>query len=108
MAGAHDLGTYPPGAPVTFNGCCNNVNDLGQIVGVSIDADGNLRGLLWPTPDSTPVDLSTLFPAGSLWTNIFPGGINNAGEIAATAFNINTSEVHAVLLSPIRETAHDN
>jgi probable HAF family extracellular repeat protein len=101
---AHDLGTYPPGAPITFNGCCNNVNDLGQIVGVSIDANGNLRGLFWQTPDSTPVELGTLLPAGTPWTNFFPGGINDAGEIAATAFNINTSEVHAVLISPIRET----
>jgi hypothetical protein len=33
---------------------------------------------------------------------------NNAGEIAATAFNLNTSEVHAVLISPNRETDHDN
>ena len=105
---AHDLGTYPLGAPVTFTGCCNNVNDLGQIVGVSIDAKGNTHGLFWQTPDSKPIDLSTLLPAGSPWTIVFSGGINNAGEIAATAFNLNTSEVHAVLISPIRETAHDN
>lgn len=59
---AHDLGTYPTGAPVTFITCCNNVNDLGQIVGVSVDGSGNTRGLFWQTPDSPPVDLSTLFP----------------------------------------------
>jgi hypothetical protein len=59
------------------------------------------------TPDSTPVDLSTLFPAGSAWSNIIPGGINNAGEIAATALNLNTSEVHAVLISPLGETEDD-
>jgi probable HAF family extracellular repeat protein len=102
----HDLGTYPTGAPVTVVPCCDNVNDLGQIVGFSIDAEGNTHGLFWQTPDSKPVDLRTLLPAGSPWTIVFPGGINNAGEIAATAFNLNTSEVHAVLLSPIRETDH--
>jgi hypothetical protein len=33
---------------------------------------------------------------------LIPGGINNAGEIAATAVNLNTFEVHAVLVSPIK------
>jgi probable HAF family extracellular repeat protein len=103
---AHDLGTNPTGAPVTIGPCCDSVNDLGQIVGFSMDANGTLLGLLWQTPDSKPIDLTTLIPAGSPWINIFPSGINDAGEIGATAFNRNTGETHAVLLSPIRETEH--
>lgn len=104
---AHDLGTYPSGAPVTFVPCCDNVNDLGQIVGISVDANGNTRALYWQTPTSAPVDLSTLLPPGSAWSSIIPGGINNSGEIAATAFNLNTSEVHAVLISPVGERGPD-
>lgn len=98
---ARDLGTYPAGAPVTFIPCCNNVNDRGQIAGASVDGDGNLRALLWPDADETPIDLNALIPADSAWYILLPGGINAAGEIAATAVNLNTFEVHAVLVSPI-------
>lgn len=99
-----ELETYPAGSPVTFVPCCNNVNDHGQIVGVSVDASGNTHVLLWQRPDSAPFDLNSLLPAGSPWyITFFPGGINDAGEIAATAVNLNTFEVHAVLLSPIAE-----
>jgi probable HAF family extracellular repeat protein len=94
-----DLGTYPAGSPVTVAPCCNNVNDRGQIVGFSVDADGNMRVLLWQ--DNVPVDLNTLIPADTPWYLVTPGGINDAGEIAATAVNLKTSEVHAVVVSPI-------
>lgn len=96
-----DLGTYPADAFVTVVPCCDNINDLGQIVGFSLDSSFNQRALLWQTKDQTPVDLNTLIPADSPWFINSPGGINNAGNIAATATNLNTFEVHAVLLSPI-------
>jgi probable HAF family extracellular repeat protein len=97
-----DLGTYPEDAAVTVVPCCNNVNDRGQIVGFSVDADGNMRALLWRDQYQPPVDLNTLVPADSSWHVLIPGGINNAGEIAANAVNLNTFEVHAVLVSPIK------
>jgi hypothetical protein len=96
-----DLGTYPNGAVVTVVPCCNNINDRGQIVGFSVDADGNLTALLWPSENSAPVDLNSLLPADSPWFLLTPGGISNAGQIATSAFNMNTSEIHAVLLSPV-------
>ena len=96
-----ELGTYPNGAVQTVVPCCNNINDHGQIAGFSVDADGNLTALLWPSENSTPVDLNSLLPADSPWFLLPPGGINNAGQIATSAFNVNTSEVHAVLLSPV-------
>jgi uncharacterized membrane protein len=96
-----DLGTYPNGAAVTVVPCCNNINERGQIVGFSVDASGNLTALLWQTENSAPVDLNTLLPADSPWFLLTPGGISNSGEIATSAFNINTSEVHAVVLSPV-------
>jgi len=96
-----DLGTYPADAFLTVAPCCNNVNDVGKIVGFSVDSSFNLRALLWQSKDDAPVDLNTLIPADSPWYLLLPGGITNSGEIAATALNLNTFEVHAVLASPI-------
>jgi probable HAF family extracellular repeat protein len=97
-----DLGTYPADAFITVAPCCNNVNDRGQIVGFSIDSSFNQRALIWEDQNKGPVDLNSLVPADSPWYLISPGGITTAGEIAATAVNLNTFEVHAVLLSPIK------
>jgi len=96
-----DLGTYPNGAVVTVVPCCNNINNRSQIVGFSVDTDGNLTALLWPSENTTPVDLNSLIPADSPWFLLTPGGISDAGEIATTALNLNTFELHAVVLSPI-------
>lgn len=96
-----DLGSFPEGAIATVVPCCNNVNDRGQIVGFSIDASFNQRALLWERADQAPADLNTLIPADSPWFVLTPGGINDVGEIAATAMNLNTFEVHAVVVSPI-------
>jgi probable HAF family extracellular repeat protein len=94
----HDLGTYPADAPVTVAPCCQSINDRQQVVGFSIDASGNQRLLLWD--HGVPVDVNTLLPADSPWYAVMPGGINQAGEIAAVAVNLQTFEVHAVVLSP--------
>jgi probable HAF family extracellular repeat protein len=96
-----DLGTYPAASFITVAPCCNNVNDLGQIVGFSIDSSFNQRALLWQSKDQAPVDLNTLIPADSPWYLLSPGGITDSGEIAATAVNLNTFELHAVVVSPI-------
>jgi len=96
-----DLGTYPADAFMTVAPCCNNINNRGQIAGFSVDADGDLTALLWPNENSAPVDLNTLLPSDSPWFLLTPGGISDAGDIATTAFNKITFEVHAVLLSPI-------
>ena len=93
-----DLGTYPSDALVTVILCCNNINDRGQIAGASVDPSGNMRALLWE--NNVPVDLNSLVPADSPWYLLAPGGINNAGEIAVTALNLETFDVHAVVLSP--------
>jgi len=45
-------------------------------------------------------NLNTLVPADSPWYVTSVGGINDAGEIAGVAFNRQTSDVHAVVLSP--------
>jgi probable HAF family extracellular repeat protein len=98
---AQDLGTYPADAFITVAPCCNSVNDRGQIVGFSIDSSFNQRALLWEQEGSAPVDLNSLLPADSPWFVVNAAGITNTGEIAATAVNLNTLEVHAVVVSPI-------
>jgi len=100
-----DLGTYPSDAFLTFAPCCNNINNAGQIVGSSLDSQFNQRVLLWRNKDAAPIDLNTLLPEGSPWYLVVPAGINDAGAIAATAVNIQTNEIHAVLVSPIHGPA---
>ena len=79
-----DLGTYPAAAFITVAPCCNNQH-----------------ALLWEEAGNAPVDLNSLLPVDSPWYIVSAAGITNAGEIAATAVNLNTFEVHAVLVSPI-------
>jgi uncharacterized membrane protein len=95
------LATLSDNALLTVAPCCNNINNLGQIVGFSIGSDFTPRGVIWQTKDQIPADLNTLVPAGSPWFIMFPAGITERGEIAATALNMNTFESHGVLLSPI-------
>jgi probable HAF family extracellular repeat protein len=101
-----DLGTYPSNAFLTVTPCCNTINNKGQIVGFSIDSSFNQRALLWQTKDQEPVDLNTLVPADSPWYLLIPGGITDSGEIAATAVNLNTFELHAVVVSPMAGVGH--
>jgi len=51
--------------------------------------------------NTAPVDLNAWVPADSPWYLISPGGISAAGEIAVTAVNLQTFEIHAVVLSPV-------
>lgn len=96
-----DLGTYPSDAFLTVTPCCNTINNKGQIVGFSVDSSFNQRALLWQSKDQAPVDLNTLVPADSPWYLLIPSGITDSGEIAVTAMNVNTFELHAVVLSRI-------
>jgi probable HAF family extracellular repeat protein len=96
-----DLGTYPTGAPVTLVPCCDNINDRGEIAGFSVDQDGNFSALLWPNQNAAPIDLNSLIPVDSPWFLLTPAGISDAGQIATTALNLNTFELHAVVLSEI-------
>jgi probable HAF family extracellular repeat protein len=94
-----DLGTFPEGAPVTVAPCCHTINDRGQVVGFSFDADFNQRALVWL--DGVATDLNTLVPASSPLYLLDALSINDAGEIVGFGFDMNTFEVHAFLASPI-------
>jgi hypothetical protein len=51
--------------------------------------------------DDKFTDLNTVLPADAPWYIFNTSSINEAGQIAASGFNINTGEMHAVLLTPI-------
>jgi len=89
-----DLGLLPSGTYSVAYG----INQRGQIVGVADRADGNQVTFLWENGVMT--DLDNLVPAGTpLLTE--PGGINDQGEIAASAFLVDGSVISFVL-TPIQ------
>lgn len=87
-----------PGASATIPPCCHSINDTGQITGFAFDENGP-QTFVWQ--DGIFTDLNTTLPAGTPWYIFNTASINNAGQIAATGFNMNTGDVHALLLTPI-------
>jgi probable HAF family extracellular repeat protein len=74
-----------------------DVNNSGQIVGVSALADrSSTRATLWNGTVAT--DLNAAFGKGPEWTLTEATGINDAGWISANGFNYVTGESHAFLL----------
>jgi probable HAF family extracellular repeat protein len=93
--GMQDLGIFP-GSVVTGAGCCNTINNRGEVALLSADAMGNMRALLWK--NGVIYDLNKLIPADSPWYLQATSSINDAGEIAGQGL-IN-GEVHAFLATP--------
>ena len=76
-----------------------DINDAGVVVG-SMRAGGgfsNFHG--WVYIDGVVTNLNTLIPAGTGLHIAYATAINNAGQIAATAFDAQ-GRYHAVLLTP--------
>ena len=73
------------------------INDKGQVVGPSFDADGNPRAYLWQNGVMT--DLNTLIPAGSPLFLLFAESINSRGEIVGFGAT-EAGDVHAFLATP--------
>jgi len=96
--GMQDLGTLQGDVDSAAIG----INDIGQIVGVSLDANFNPRAFLRQGRDL--IDLNTLVPAGSPLDLASACSINAAGEIVGFAFD-NSGNVHAYLALP-NNTSH--
>ena len=94
-----DLGTLPGDVDSAAIG----INDMGQIVGVSIDANFNPRAFLRQGRDL--VDLNTLVAGGSPLDLASACSINTAGEIVGFAFD-NSGNVHAYMAAP-SNSSHD-
>ena len=92
--GMRDLGTLQGDVDSAAIG----INDIGQIVGVSIDANFNPRAFLRQGQEL--IDLNTLVPAGSPLDLASACSINAAGEIVGFAFDSNFN-VHAYMAVPI-------
>jgi probable HAF family extracellular repeat protein len=91
--GMQDLGTLPGDVDSAAIG----INDIGQIVGVSLDANFNPRAFLRQGQEL--IDLNTLVLAGSALDLATACSINTAGEIVGIAFD-NSGNVHAYRAVP--------
>jgi probable HAF family extracellular repeat protein len=81
--GMQDLGGFPGAINGTGPPCCNTINNRGEIVGFSLDANFNMRALVWQ--GKAAVDLNTLIPADSPWYLQAANSVNDAGVITGTA-----------------------
>ena len=95
--GMQDIGTLPGDVDSAAIG----INDNGQIVGVSIDANFNPRAFLRQGQEL--IDLNTLVPADSPLDLASACSINAAGEIVGFAFD-SSFNVHAYLAVPINNS----
>jgi probable HAF family extracellular repeat protein len=75
------------------------INDAGEIVGISIDHAGNLRAVYWH--NGTPIDLNTQVAASNLYL-LWASDINDHGEIAGWGVDSSTGEIHTFLAIPNR------
>jgi probable HAF family extracellular repeat protein len=94
-----DLGSLP-GLPTSF---ATQINNQGQVVGVSQDANGNDSSsvaFLWQNGVMT--DLNTLIPAGSPLFLMEAEGINDRGQIAGFG-HLSNGEHRGFLLTPCDE-----
>jgi probable HAF family extracellular repeat protein len=90
-----DLGTL--GGPTTQ---AFAINDSGEVVGWSLVSATVAHGFLYD--HGKMVDLNSLIPAGSQFVITSAEGINNHGQIAATAISTNSADqtIYTVLLNP--------
>jgi probable HAF family extracellular repeat protein len=75
-----------------------DINDAGEVVGLSLDESFNLRAYLWENGVMT--DLNTLIPGGSPLFLASACSINSSGVITGFAMT-STGEVHGYLATPI-------
>jgi probable HAF family extracellular repeat protein len=100
----NDLGSLPglPGSEA------NGINDHGQVVGFSFDANGDeSSNVAWIWEKGTMTDLNNLAPADSPWFLMEALGINDRGQIAGKMFNLMTGDIHGFLATPVRNKQSD-
>jgi probable HAF family extracellular repeat protein len=95
QGGMRDLGALNP---TDVNSGAAGINDLDEITGISVPADGPPSAFVWRNGQMT--DLNTVVRgAGSL--HLLAGvSINNSGVILGIAIDTQTGEVHGFLAAP--------
>ncbi len=96
--GIEDLGTLAG----DVNSVALGINDGGEIVGLSLDANFNPRAYL--RQNGVMNDLNSLIPANSPLYLLIACSINSSGEIVGLAVT-NTGEVHGYLAAPANGAA---
>src|SRR5689334_14190641 len=95
-----DLGTLP-GDNISAG---LGMNNLGDIVGASIDGPDPLTGVpkavLWD--DGVITELDTVVPTGTSLFLLTAFMVNDRGQVAGFGVDLNTGEVHAFLATPQR------
>jgi len=82
----------------------NDINNAGQVVGTFMEAGGGFRAFLHS--NGVTRDLNSLIDPASGWVLEDAASINDAGQIAAFAYNITASGIHdygVILLTPVPE-----
>lgn len=97
------LGGLLPGDVASF---ATSINNRGQAVGSSFDSRANWsHGLLWQ--NGMMIDLNTVFPASSNLYVVSASNINESGQIAGMAVEMDGPHagtiVHAFLATPVDE-----
>ncbi len=106
QTGIQDLGLMSPDALDRQN-TPFNANDRGQMVGASCDVAFELcRGYIWQ--DDVFTDINSLLPPDGMLYVIAPLAINQEGQIAGLALDLNTFEAHAFLATPRPGTSSSN
>jgi len=95
QSGMHDLGTLPGGDKSVGN----DINASGQVTGYGHTVTGLDHAFLWN--GSSMLDLNDLIPSGVGWILSDGGAINDAGQIAGSAYFGGQGNAHAFLLTPI-------
>lgn len=95
--GMRDLGALPG----DFNSNAVGINDKGEIVGLSADAEFNIRAVRWI--NGVPIDLNTLVDGKSDLYLLLAGSINARGEIIGNAEN-SKGEAHGFVATPVAVT----
>jgi len=86
---------YP--LPGDSNSVANGINDRGEVVGASLDANFNFRAVVWT--NGAPRDLNSL-QSNSALSLLLGVSVNSSGQIVGLAFDSSDNQAHGFLATP--------